>query len=252
MVRRLSPRIPEPTCCRLCESRAPINTLFCCSHSRARSSAIALALFCVRLRSVSQRTASPDGLCLIKQQLLVLFLFCPPEPLPRIIWHSMSDSEMRTCASVGSGNTATVIVLVWTRPRFSVGGTRCQRCPPASFANTSFTFGPLTSKITIPERCSIISKLKTPPNPQLNVNGELLKHQVFGVCAAFSGSNLYDHGTPLLVLIPQNYLYSSVSSGSSLIFGSFRYFGSGILTSVTEVSGTPFGFICGARTVVTT
>ena len=42
------------------------------------------------------------------------------------------------------GDTATVMVLVWTRSRFSLGGTRCQRWPPASLRldSSSRVIGP--------------------------------------------------------------------------------------------------------------
>jgi hypothetical protein len=83
--------------------------------------------------------------------------------------------------SVGSDKTATVTVDVWTRPRFSVGGIRCHRWPPASFAKALSQPLPAALKISIPGLLWMISRLKTPPLGQLRVDGELIVHQKFCV-----------------------------------------------------------------------
>jgi hypothetical protein len=46
----------------------------------------------------------------------VVLTCCPPAPLLRYTSIRMSLSSTFTSSSVASGNTATVTVLVWTRP----------------------------------------------------------------------------------------------------------------------------------------
>src|SRR5262249_5641493 len=96
--------------------------------------------------------------------------------------------------SVGSGSTATVMVLVWTRPRFSLGGTRCQRWPPASSWNASSAPLPHTRKIRVPSLRSVSSRSKTPPRRALPVDPELVQDEELGVVAALGGADLDNHG----------------------------------------------------------
>ncbi|MFO0740793.1 MAG: hypothetical protein U0270_33150 [Labilithrix sp.] len=50
---------------------------------------------------------------------------------------------MRSSVSGTSTRIATVIVLVWTRPRLSFGATRCQRWPPASSTKSAAADAPV-------------------------------------------------------------------------------------------------------------
>lgn len=114
--------------------------------------------------------------------------------------------------SSGSGKTATVMVLVCTRPRFSVGGTRCHRWPPASLANVSSAPGPDTTNATNPSVCSVISTSKTPPLHQFHVDGELIFDEELCVSATFGSTNFYDwHGCfPLQNLVESEILEISL------------------------------------------
>ena len=70
---------------------------------------------------------SPVGRWMTCTALSVFCSACPPLPEARQVDQSRSDGRMQSSVSDGIGRTATVIVLECTRPRFSVGGTRCQR-----------------------------------------------------------------------------------------------------------------------------
>lgn len=192
MVRRLSPRMPEPICARRSSARARSLVVARCSRSRARRIAIALSRFACCDRSASHRTTSPLSWCLILQAESVTLRCCPPAPDPRMNVTSTSSSRMTTSCSRGSGSTATVIVLVCTRPRFSVGGTRCHLCPPGSFSNVAIAPRPTTRRTTKPERSSAIVTLKTPLRAELQVDLELLQNKVLGVRATLGSTNLDD------------------------------------------------------------
>jgi hypothetical protein len=62
-----------------------------------------------------------------------------------------------TMLSMATGRTATVIDDECTRPRFSLGGTLCHRCPPGSPANSSAAQSPLIISAQNPSRSSINS-----------------------------------------------------------------------------------------------
>lgn len=94
-----------------------------------------------------------------------------------------------------------MMVLVWTRPRFSLGGMRCQRWPPASPSKVSTALLPEILRTQRPGRCSTTSKSKTPPGPQLEVDGDLLVHEELGVVAAFGSPDLYDEAVTHDVLV---------------------------------------------------
>lgn len=193
IVRILSPRIPLPTCWRRSCARAVWSAAARAAIIRARSTAKARARFRCWLRSSSHRTVRPVGRCVTTTADSVLLRCCPPAPDPRQVCHSSSDGGMRHSASVGSGSTATVIVLVWTRPRRSVGGIRCQRWPPPSFAKTWAALSPTTRRQIKPERCSRISASKPVPLCSGDVDPSLVTNEEPGVFAAFSGSNFDDH-----------------------------------------------------------
>lgn len=134
----------------------------------------------------------PLGICRSCTALLVTFRCCPPAPEPRHVAQSRSCSRRTNCVSVGSGKTATVTVLVCTRPLFSVGGIRCQRCPPASSLKTCPACLPSARKTRRPDRRSTISRSKTPLERDLGVDGELLFDQELCIGTAFGGTNLDD------------------------------------------------------------
>src|SRR5215467_6460730 len=101
---------------------------------------------------------------------------------------------MRSSASLGSGSTATVMVLVWTRPRFSLGGTRCQRWPPGSSRKQAAALAPTARKSITPRRSSRSSISKPVAERAARIDRELLLHQQLGIIAAFGGTDLDDHG----------------------------------------------------------
>lgn len=137
MVRTLSPRMPEPACSLRTFDRASCFLSFSISNILARRREKALSLFCFWLLLSSALTDIPVGICLRMTAVSVLLRCCPPGPEPLVNCSSRSQWLMVTWASVGSGKQTTVTVDVWTRPRFSVGETLCQRWPPASAANLS-------------------------------------------------------------------------------------------------------------------
>lgn len=85
-----------------------------------------------------------------------------------------------------------MMVLVWTLPRFSVGGILCQRWPPASSLKVSSAFLPVTSRMQSPGRSSTIATSKTPPTSQSKVDCRLLENEQLRVVAALCGANLDD------------------------------------------------------------
>src|SRR5262249_27596852 len=104
------------------------------------------------------------------------------------------------------GSTATVMVLVWTRPRLSLGGTRCQRCPPASSSKAASAPAPVTRSTTTPGTWWTISASKTALRHVPRVNAELELDERLRVIPAFRRADLDDdrlmnacrHHTPLL------------------------------------------------------
>ncbi len=117
-----------------------------------------------------------EGMCLTTTALSVLFLCCPPFPDPLQVEISKSLGFNLNSFSVGSFKTATVIVLVWTRPNLSVGDIRCHLCPPDSFSNNFSTPIPKTLIIQRPGISSIILNSKTPPLTQAGINVHLFQH----------------------------------------------------------------------------
>jgi hypothetical protein len=108
----------------------------------------------------------------------------------------MSTSSGRIVESMcrGSASTATVIVLVCVRPRFSVGGTRCHLCPPVSPANSAAAPRPEMQSTAMPGRFSTRSTLKRPPRAKAQVDLHLIEHEELGISAALGSSNLDDDG----------------------------------------------------------
>jgi hypothetical protein len=138
-------------------------------------------------------TIRPVGRC---RSCTALSVFCrcwPPAPVARHAVHSRSAAGSSSAVAAGSGRTATVIVLECTRPRFSVGGTRCQRWPPASSWNSPAS-GPNARNTIRPARASHSSRSKSPPGGEPLVDGELLRDQQLGVGAPFGGADLDDDG----------------------------------------------------------
>src|SRR3954469_14731129 len=85
------------------------------------------------------------------------------------------------------------MVLVWTRSRFSLGGTRCQRWPSASSRNRGSARAPprsLTRRTQRPSRASATSRLKTVVKRAARVDAQLLVDQGLGVLAPFGTNRL--------------------------------------------------------------
>ena len=78
-------------------------------------------------------------------------------PLVFVAFICRSEFLMRTRSASTSSNTATVIVDVWRRPFFSVGGTLCQRWQPASGSNIFLTDLPLALNAIYPDLSDRIS-----------------------------------------------------------------------------------------------
>src|SRR5690348_3780150 len=75
----------------------------------------------------------PVGTCVIRIADSVLLTYCPPAPLDLYVSICKSEGLISTSTSSSTcGSTATVAVLVCTRPCDSVTGTRCTRCTPDS------------------------------------------------------------------------------------------------------------------------
>ena len=115
---------------------------------------MASSLFRCWLGSDSHRTSIPVGRCRARTAESVTSRCWPPAPDPRIVSTSTSSGRMVSATSRCSASTAIVIVLVCTRPRFSVGGTRCQRCPPGSPANSAAAPRPVITSDAKPGRSS--------------------------------------------------------------------------------------------------
>lgn len=71
---------------------------------------------------------------MMRQEFWCLFLCCPPLPVPENHSTRISSSLSVNSGALSGSVMATVTVDVWTRPRFSVGGTLWTLCPPASFS----------------------------------------------------------------------------------------------------------------------
>lgn len=196
MVRRLSPRWPDPICCRRFSARslcAPDS-----SRSRSRDLRTAKANCLLRNcdRSFWQRTVNPVGRCFRITHVSTFWTFWPPLPALRVVVHSKSFGGISKSIDSGSGKTATVIVEVWTRPLRSVGGIRCHRWPPASFANAVAAPGPSIERLTYPGSCSMRSTLKPPPHAAAGINLQLVFDEQLGVIATFGRSDFDDrHGS---------------------------------------------------------
>lgn len=100
----------------------------------------------------------------------------------------MSESRSVTLDVSSEPRTATVTVDVCTRPRFSVGGTRCQRCPPASFAKSALAPLPSKRTETNPGLSSRRVESKTPPVSGLDVGAEHVGYQKLRILTAFGGA----------------------------------------------------------------
>lgn len=129
-----------------------------------------------------------------------MFRCCPPGPLPRRVVHWRSDGSIRRSMGSGSGRTATVTVLVWTRPRRSVGGTRCHRWPPASLPKATAAAAPETRRTISPGRSSITSSSKIPPQCSPRVDACLFAHEQFRVGPALGSPNFYHHEAGLYAI----------------------------------------------------
>src|SRR5687768_1794297 len=101
---------------------------------------------------------------------------------------------MWSCCAVGSGNTATVTVLVCTRPRRSFGGTRCHLCPPGSPANARSTLRPVTRSTTKPALASRTSCSKALQRDVAAIQAVLLEDEELRVVASFGGAHFDDVG----------------------------------------------------------
>lgn len=86
-----------------------------------------------------------------------------------------------------------MMVEVCTRPLFSVGGTRCQRWPPASLENALWAPLPSTLKTAMPGRFSTIEALKPPPLTVLQIDRQLLVDEQLGVRTAFGSTDFDDY-----------------------------------------------------------
>jgi hypothetical protein len=91
-----------------------------------------------------------------------------------MVSHFRSFSAILNSATSGSAKTATVMVDVCRLPCRSVGGTRCQRCPPDSLANVASAPLPVILSIESPANCSTMSNSKTPPHRHASVDGDLV------------------------------------------------------------------------------
>ena len=70
----------------------------------------------------------------MRHEFWCLFLCCPPLPVPENHSTRISSTLSVNSGALSGSVMATVTVDVWTRPRFSVGGTLWTLCPPASFS----------------------------------------------------------------------------------------------------------------------
>jgi hypothetical protein len=89
----------------------------------------------------------PVGLWVRSIAVSTLLTFCPPAPPERAVDRVMSSFLISIVTSSTSGITATVAVLVCTRPAVSVAGTRWTRCTPASNLSLEKTESPFTSSV---------------------------------------------------------------------------------------------------------
>mmetsp|Transcript_6313 Transcript_6313/g.21660 ORF Transcript_6313/g.21660 Transcript_6313/m.21660 type:complete len:223 (+) Transcript_6313:651-1319(+) len=106
---------------------------------------MALSLFLSWVLCSVQKILIPLGLCVRCTAVSTLFTFCPPAPPLLAVVISQSLGSTLTSTSSTSGITATVAVLVWTRPLLSVAGTRCTLWTPASNLSLLKTWSPFTS-----------------------------------------------------------------------------------------------------------
>lgn len=160
---------------------------------------MAVCLFRCCDRSVSTRTRSPEGLWTAITHELVLFRCWPPAPEPLVAVNSTSRRLSVAICSALASSTATVTVEVWTRPLLSVGGMRCQRCPPASSRNCAAP-DPLISIARKPSRRSRTARSKTLPHCSRSVGRQHVTDEQFRVVATFSRSDLKNVGIHALSL----------------------------------------------------
>ena len=155
MVLILSPRCPEPTCRNLSILAADSDVMAAFSSNLFMRSDLACSRLLI-LDLVCAVIVMPVGTWRRRQLAITLLRFCPPGPVPLNQVISRSSSR-RTSRSRGSCDiTATVTVLVCTRPRFSVGGTRWTLCPPASLVRDERSC-PSTRRTNMPDaECSMV------------------------------------------------------------------------------------------------
>ena len=154
-------RSPVPICDLRWAAYLACSSAVFCSSKRDRSTFMACSLFFCCERPSMQRTIMPLGLCWICTAESVVFTPWPPGPEARQTLITKSSGLISISTASASGNTATVTVLVCTRPCVSVAGTRCTRWTPLSnlsFRNTSW---PLIPKMTSlnPPRSDVLASI---------------------------------------------------------------------------------------------
>src|SRR5712672_78046 len=87
-------------------------------------------------------------MCVMRTAEYVVFTDCPPGPDEQKVSMRRSLASILTSTSSASGNTATVMAEVCTRPCCSVSGTRCTRCTPLSYLSREYTRLPSTMAMT--------------------------------------------------------------------------------------------------------
>lgn len=166
-------------------------------------------------RSDWQVASIPVGRCRTRTADSVTLRCCPPAPVPLTVSHWRSAGRRASSPSDGAGRTATVTVLVWTRPRRSVGGTRCHRWPPASCAKAASAPGPVISTTQSPGRASTTSISKTPPLAPLHVEAQLIDHEQFRVVATFCSANFHDHSFTPSARLPRPPTHGPLSAATA-------------------------------------
>ena len=183
----------------------------------ARRSFLAVSLFWNWERPSSHRTVVFVGIWVTTTAVSTLFRCWPPFPDPFVVTISRSLSKSVNSWTVGSFKTAMVMVLVWTLPYFSVGGTRCQRWPPASLEKSE-VFLPVIWRTARPDLKETIEYSKWPPACQPRVNIYLFGNQILGVRSTFSCSDFYNHN---VILSQNNYIVKCEEYSFSAISETF-------------------------------
>lgn len=189
MVRILSERIPQPTWSFLVALRSLVAARVWASLRRVLRSPRAVWRLMCWLLPPSTRTVVFVGMCRRITTVSVLLRCWPPLPVPRVNCSSRSRGRRATSRSLGSLRTATVTVLVWTRPLFSVAGMRCHRCPPGSCSNADAALGPSTRNSKNPDRTSNTAWSKSLHGHVFLVDAELLEDELFCVFTTFTRSD---------------------------------------------------------------